>query len=496
MLNRIGQWLVIPCGALLLPHLVLTVSAQQFEHPTKLDMPAPRDPRPEPDSLRLALENDIVAYIVADTTVPLVTVSAFLPVGRASGPEGAAEALAAVLRNHGPRQLAASWGAHLRERNMILRVEVQPEWMEVALDVPAARGAEGVALLGRLLREPALDVAPPSQLLAAVTRRAPSEQASGESGPVLYEGSLDDAVRLFHDTLLADTPYAPSVPAAAAAALTADALQAFHQQVLAHEPITLALAGDFTRVAAENWVRDTFAPGYRLPAAGAVIARYQAKPASSAWPARSGLLLPVEKLQAWIVLGHELPPVPAADEAALLVMNYILGGGHFDARLFIEVRDKRGLANTAAAVPAYHRSGPGSYTFRTYGRPESVALLVRILQDEIRRIQSEPVSAEKLMVAQGAYAEGEYGMWYHDGEATSRALALEWLQFGNHERSAGFRQAIQSVTIADVQRVARTYLRPDALRLLLIGPLEAIEQATPMEDAPPLSAFGALTVVE
>jgi len=188
--------------------------------------------------------------------------------------------------------------------------------------------------------------------------------------------------------------------------------------------------------------------------------------------------------------------VPAADEAALLVMNYILGGGHFDARLFIEVRDKRGLANTAAAVPTYHRSGPGSYTFRTYGRPESVALLVRILQDEIRRIQAEPVSAEQLMVAQGAYAEGEYGMWYHDGEATARALALEWTQFGNHQRSAGFRAAVQAVTIADVQRVAREYLHPDALRLLLIGPLDAIEQATPMEDAPPLSAFGPLTVVK
>jgi zinc protease len=487
---------LVPLTALLWLHLAPTAAAQQFAHPTALAMPAPRDPRPDPAAQRLTLEHDVVAYIVADTTVPLVTVSAFLPVGRASGPEGATEAFAAALRQHGPRGLAGSWHDYLRERNTILRVEVQAEWMEVALDAPAARGAESVALLARLLREPVLDASTPTQLLSAVTRRAPAAGASGASGPMLYEGSLDEAVRLFNDRLLAGTPYAPSVSPAAAQALASEALQAFQQGVLAREPITLAVAGDFTRRAAESWVREAFPSGYRQGVAAAAVNRYTAGSAGSAWPPRSGLLLPAPALQAWIVLGHELPPVPAGDEAALLVMNYILGGGHFDARLFIEVRDKRGLANTAAAVPVYHRAGPGSYTFRTYGRPESVALLVRILQDEIRRIQAEPVSAEALQVAQGAYTEGEYGMWYHDGESSARSLALEWLQFGNHERSAGFRQQIQAVTLADVQRVARAYLQPDALRLLLLGPLAAIEQAEPMEGAPPLSAFGALTVVE
>ncbi|MEX2527657.1 MAG: pitrilysin family protein [Gemmatimonadota bacterium] len=513
--------LLIPASFLVASHL----AAQEYTHPTLLSMPEPRDPRPDPMDVRVELENGVVVYVVPDATVPLVTVSVFLAAGRAHGAPGAADALAGVLRSRGPAGFQGptafqgpgqlSWGERLREMNALLRVEVGAEEMEVTLDLPAHRAAEGLDLLARLLTSPALDGVEPEGLLGGVIRRSPSEMAAGESGPVLYEGSLDEAVRLFHDHLLEGTRYAPSLSPGEAAALTLPQLRAFHAYATREARMVVALSGDFQRRDAEAWLQGSFGAGdFRgvepagegpegrrqgdaVPPGGVAM---ELRPelvggAPSPWPPRSGVLYPVDKLQGWVVLGHELPPVPLEDEAPLWVMNYILGGGHFDARLFIEVRDKRGLANTAGAFPSPNRAGPGAYTFRTYGRPETVPLLIRILQDEIQRIRDEPVSPEELQVAQGAYAEGEYGMWFHNGEATARTLAREWLHSGQHDGTASFRERIRQVTVADVQRVARSYLHPGDLRMVLVGPWEAIQEVPALDGEPPVADFGEIWVV-
>lgn len=489
--------------------------AQEYTHPTRLSMAEPRNPRPDPTAHAVELPNGVVAYVVPDATVPLVTISGFLAAGRAHGAPGAADALAAVLRSRGPAGSQGpgmiSWSERLREMNALLRVEVGAEVTEVSLDLPSHRGEAGVELLAQLLSTPALDGVEPGSLLGGVVRRAPSELASGESGPVLYEGSLEEAVRLFHDHLLSETRYGPSLSSEEAAALSLPQLRAFHAYATREAGMVVALSGDFQRSEAEAWLRGSFGisafhgvlsaaargDGGAVPPRGVAM---ELRPelaggAPSAWPPRSGVLYPVEKLQGWLVLGHELPPVPLEDEAPLWVMNYILGGGHFDARLFIEVRDKRGLANTAGAFPTPYGSGPGAYTFRTYGRPETVPLLVKILQDEIRKIRDEPVSEEELRVAQGAYVEGEFGMWFHDGESTARTLAREWLEQGHHDRTASYTDRIRGVTIQDVQRVAREYLHPDRLRMVLVGPVNAIQGVPSLEGEPPLSAFGELRVI-
>jgi zinc protease len=457
--------------------------AQEFAHPTELPMQAAADPRPAPAEHRVLLGANTVAYVVPDSTVPLVTVGALWGAGRTVGSAGAADAMAALWRKQS--------GQVFGELDAQVSVEVDAEQIALTIDLPAEQGARALNLLADILRKPALDTATVEQLLRPSVRpvRRSPEQATR------WDASLDEAVRLFDDNLLAGSPYAPSLTEDAAGALDAAALEAFHRSLLAQAPLALTVAGDVSDEAARSWLSQEFPDGWRAEFSGEPLTR-STSPEPDSWPAGTGLLYPVDALQGWIVLGHPLPPVPEQDEAALLLMNYILGGGHFDARLFIEVRDKRGLANTAAAVPRYYDQGIGSYTFRSYGRPESIAVLRRILEDELRRMQREPASEEALMVAKGAYREGEYGMWYHNGAAAARSLGSEWLRFGDHRRSDAFRARIDAVSIEDIQRAAQRYLQPEALRLLVLGPIDEIQSATPVEAAPPLSAFGTLTVVQ
>jgi zinc protease len=431
------------------------------------------------------LPGGLLAYVVEDATVPLVTLSAFVAAGWADGAPGAARALEAVLRGRGPAPADGSFQDALRRMAAEYRVVLGPEELEITLDVPSADAAEAIALLGRLLREPAFADVDVAALARRSARRSASDAATGEAGPVLYEGSLDAAVDLFHAHLLDGHRYAPTITGADADALTVDLVRDFHGRFFRGGNIVLAVSGDIERTEATRLLRTAFAgfPGGRP-------SRPRATNALNAPEPRVAHVQTVDKLQGWVVMGHALEPVSRQDEAALLVMNYILGGGHFDARLFIEVRDKRGLANTGGAFPEWRRRGPGSYTLRTYGRPETIPLLVKILQDEAARIRTEPVSEESLRVAKGALADGEFGMWFHNGEATARTFARERLHEGDHRGSATFRERVAAVTIADVQAAANRFLHPDRLRMVVIGPLDRIRQHTPLEGEPPLDAFG------
>ena len=156
------------------------------------------------------------------------------------------------------------------------------------------------------------------------------------------------------------------------------------------------------------------------------------------------------------------------EHAALEVANYILGGngaiwkrvhpelaparaqGHFDARLFVESRGKRGLSNDISSyVPVGFRAPALTYAV-TLGRPESIAFLLKIIDDEWRKIR-EDVSDGDIEIAKGALTQGYFQMRYAGAHATAlsfadgtcqqlwdtRELHLVSLDYGGETREVG-----------------------------------------------------------
>jgi zinc protease len=300
--------------------------------------------------------------------VPLVTVSAFVRVGYADGMFRPTSRAASSRRcAPGPASLApGEFAAELERMAAEWRVAMGPELTELSTR-RAGRGRwQAIELLVSTLRAPRLAALPAGRPPSALRSAA----ATGESGSVLYEGSLQLAVDLFHEWLLGATPYGGLAPNAAP---ISRACAASTTRTFGPADTVFAIAGDID--AADARARSTDAlggwSGGRAPEPpNGTAARRSAE--------REIRVYDTDKLQGWVVMGHELPPVPERDRAALDVMNYILGGGHFDTRLFRELRDKRGLANTGGGFPEANLHGPGSYTFRTYGRPEAITQLIAL----------------------------------------------------------------------------------------------------------------------
>lgn len=481
-----GTMAVIFVSAILLTAGAST--AQDYTHPRDMDLPQVPVRYPNPEALRMQLPNGLTAYVVEEPAVSLVSLTAAIRAGAAFDDaiaEGAAQALAAVWRRVGTTRMTdTAFAELLHQLAGTYAVTLTPEVLQIDLQVSREDVETAMRLLSGLLREPNLSAEALQQIRQAGLEPFP-RPAGAESGPVLYEGSLDFAVGRFLQLLYAQHPYGRKPTSQQWQRLQPQEVSAFHSTYVVPGNMVLAVAGAVPQAALRDLVKRYFAdwPARPVPPIPGI-------PALSTERPRRIHAFRAEALQGWVVLGHELPRVPFEDEAPLEVMNYILGGGHFDTRLFRETRDKRGMTNDDSGYLDALWYGPGSYTFRTYGRPEVVPLLVEITLREIERIRNEPVTEEELLVAKGALAEGQFAMWFENGHATARTLALEWLREGHHRRTRTYVERIRSVTKEDVQRAARRYLHPERMQMVLVGPVERILKLDRPDASMRLQDFG------
>lgn len=159
--------------------------------------------------------------------------------------------------------------------------------------------------------------------------------------------------------------------------------------------------------------------------------------------------------QAQILVGGLAPSMSDPDHAAVKVLSTILGGG-MAGRLFVELRDKRGLAYAATSYYDPVRE-PGALVLYLGTAPENAARAEEALIREVERIRREPVGAEELARAKG-YLLGRYAMDRRTNERQAWYLAFYELQGQGRDFAERYARAVEAVSPADVQRVAQRYL--------------------------------------
>ncbi len=449
--------------ALLLGFVSFNLAAQDLTHPMDMGLPESNYQRPNPVDYQLVLENGLIAYVAEADQVPLVTLSAFIRAGSVDdGQDGAAESLLDALRSSGPVGLSTDeFGTALKRMTAEYTVDMHDEWTEITLNIPVEDLARALPLFADIIRMPAISAGNIER--ASLTAKPAAHDLGGEAGPALYEGSLDAAVEHFYDVIYAGHPYGSRPDSEDFAELTVADVKAFHAAYFVPGNMVLAVAGDIDVDAINTAISELFSKRSNSDVPGTVTmpAVTTANIAQHNFPAN--------KLQSWLVFGHDLPQVPESGQAALEVMNYILAGGHLWTRMTIETRYRYGYTNDASGFVEDKWHGPGSYNFRSYSRPEVIEVIYDNMMDEIVRIRSEKVSAEELFVAKGALTDGSFQIQYLDGYKVARSFALERLRYRNHDRSASYVRRVRAVTADDVLAAARKYLRPDDMQIILVG---------------------------
>lgn len=239
-----------------------------------------------------------------------------------------------------------------------------------------------------------------------------------------------------------------------------DDLLAFHKAWFGANNAILAIVGDVSADEAFAGATRAFGGWGRTDSTSA---------SSFDPPAPAGKVIVVDRpgaVQTEIRVGNLALPRKHPDYLALDLAVKILGGEGGN-RLHRVLRSDRGLTYGASADTNGLKEA-GDIVAETDTRSDSTAEALRLMVDEFWRLQRETVSSGELSAAQ-AYLTGSFPLTIE----TPSAIAMQVLNaifYGlDLDELQTYRERVNAVTPQDIQRVARLYLHPDKLSIVLVG---------------------------
>lgn len=173
--------------------------------------------------------------------------------------------------------------------------------------------------------------------------------------------------------------------------------------------------------------------------------------------------------QAHLCLGVRTFDMNHPDRYILAVLGTILGG-NMSSRLFIEVREKRGLAYYVHAdSEEFHDCG---YFAASAGlNLNNLDEAIKVILNEFNKMRAKPPSFEELRRAKD-YARGKMVLGLEDSYRTASFYASQELLRKEIETPEEVLAKIEAVTAEDIQRVAKDIFVNQKLNLAIVGPFK------------------------
>ena len=404
---------------------------------------------------RVKSPGGIEAWLVRDHINPIISTRFAFRGGSALDPAnlGGLANMAASLLDEGAGEYdSKAFQGTLEDLVITLRFDARRDSLGGRLVTLTENRDTAFKLLKLALTRPRFDIEPMqrihSQILAGI--RQDSEDPGAIASKSLFK-------RLFpgHPYGLLRSGTAESV-----AAITRDDLVAFARNRLGKNNLIIGVVGDITPETLAAVLDDVFG-GLPAKAAPWDIPETEAE--------SDGRTQVVEKNipQSSIVFADKGLKRNHSDFYAAYLMNYILGGGGFTSRLYDTIRDKRGLAYSVYS--SLHPLDRAGLLFGGAGTTNAkVSDTLSLLRQEWALMADKGVTEQELADAK-TYQTGSYPLRFSSSDSIAAMLVgiqLNDLGIDYMDRRNGL---IEAVTLDEVNRVAKTLLRPDRLSFVIVG---------------------------
>jgi zinc protease len=275
--------------------------------------------------------------------------------------------------------------------------------------------------------------------------------------------------REFEKLLYGDkSPYARVVEYATIETTSRDDLIEFYQQYFRPSNLLLGIVGDFDSKTMRSQIESKFgawnptlqAPKSDLP--------------TVAQANQSGIFFVDQPLltQSYIQMGHLGGQLNSPDYPALSVMNAVLSG--FGGRLFNEVRSRQGLAYSVYASWSPQYDFPGVFVAGGQTRSDATVPFIKSVLGELEKVRTQPIATSELAFAKDSVLNSFIFNFQDPSQTLSRLLRYEYFGYPK-DFIFQYRKAIEATSIADIQRVAKTYLQPNKIVTLVVGNQKEIQ---------------------
>lgn len=413
----------------------------------------------EPLGKRIVLDNGMVLLLSEKHDIPMVTLNMAIRAGSMAEPgdkPGLASITASLLTQGTAKRSATQISNEIDFVGGSLSVSGGDDFASASLRVLKKDLRTGLDLLSDVLLNPAFDQKEidrkVKETLAEIQRQKEEPGSiAGEAFAKLVFGGHPYG-RTNDDMAV----YLPQLKRQDAAA--------FHAAWYCPNATVIAVVGDVSEGEIKLLLNEYFKGWQKKKLASPSIAQP---------PARSGSAVrKIEKniTQANIEMGHIGISRENTDYYSVMIMNYILGGGGFTARLMDNIRDNKGLAyDVHSGFSA--RKEPGAFSVSIQTKNESANEVIDETLKEIGRIQRELVSEKELADAK-AYLTGSFPLKMDTSAKIAAMLTSVEIYNLGLDYPGKYPGLINSVTREDVQRAAKKYLHPDAMVIVVVADQE------------------------
>lgn len=435
--------------------------------------PLQAEPLDFPPFHETVLPNGMRMIVLEDHDLPVLNVDVYVRSGRADEqPEtaGLSEIVAEMLTKGTPTRGAQEIASTIEGVGGSLSASATRDYIQAGAAVLADQAELAFELLSDVVVEPTF---PEEELDLLRTRVLSSLQAEmAEPGPLATR-------RFMREVYGEDHPYSLAATPATVRSIDRDLVAGFHARQFRADNALLVVSGAIDPAEAEALGRRTFG-GWE---GGAVPEPTFVDPPARD-EARIYFVHRPGSVQSTIQVGHVAIRPDNPDYYPLQVLNKILGGGT-DARLFTILREDRGWT-----YGAYSQiSRPEDVGFFSAGaevRNEVTDSALVELLSQLRRMRQEPVSVAELEAAK-SFLVGSFPLRIETPGQIARQVATNRLLGLPADELTEYRDRISRVTVEDVQRVAREYVRPDQAVIVVVG--DATRVLDSLTEIAPISLF-------
>jgi zinc protease len=400
------------------------------------------------------LANGITLIVTPNSSTDIVAGRLFLKLGNHSQPVAGLSHLVTTLLTKGTVKRSALEIAEIVESmGAGLGADANPDSLELSLKAVTQDFAVIFRLAGEILRHPSF---PPEQIELERKLTLQAILSQTERPMALAFQQLRELIyQEYH-------PYShpPLGTTTSIEKITRADLVEYHTTYFRPDQLVISLAGRITPAAAADLVHEIFGDWPR-PDQPVLTAETSIVPLN---PQRQTITKPTQ--QSIVMLGHLTVAVSHPHYLPLRLINTYLGSG-LSSRLFVELREKRGLAYEVSSI---YSAKLDRAIFAVYmgTTPNNLLTAINGLQGEMARLCVTRLSGEELTTTKnkllGKYALAKqtssqmayiYG-WYE-------TLGLGW------EFDRKFTAEIENVTTAQIEEVAHQHFS-SPYYLSVVGP--------------------------
>jgi predicted Zn-dependent peptidase len=444
------------------------------------ERPALGSPRPFafPSLTRARLDNGMTVIACHLPGRALGTAQVILEAGAENerAEEGGVAGIAARALTEGTERLSGPDFADATER-IGAEVGVSVSWdaMRARVNAPVARLRDGLALLAEAVRTPSFPAAEVDRLREERLNRIKQQ----------YAHSGFRALMAFPESVYTTrTPFSrPSEGRAATVeTLGRDEVERYYRAFATPGSATLVVAGDLSGVDAEGLAGELFGdwstaePERPKPT---VEERLEATEVT--------LVHRPGSVQSDVVVGHRAVTRADPDHGRLELIGEVLGG-LFNSRLNMLLREEKGYTYGVHGSLDAQRSSGLMFVWSPVQTPYTVESVGDIIEG-YRTMHGSGMTQDELDSARD-YINGVFPLRNETPEQIA-ALIAQLIVYGlPDDHYDAEREALQAVTLEQINEAARAHLRPERLAVIVVG------DADQVGDGLKGAGFGPVTVVE